>query len=212
VLAFVLTMAAASLVAWDLVLTALDEPAGRAFARAAFSVVSIATTTGFASGDFQLWGAFAPPFFLLLMLIGGCTGSTSGSIKIFRYQVVWREMMRQLERLVTPNLLRVATLEGRPVPPDVAPSVLVFLFLFFGAMMVGTLGLAATGLDLVTSLSGAITALANVGPGLGPVIGPAGTSAPHSDVAKWMLAAGMLLGRLEVFTVVVLLTPHFWRH
>lgn len=145
------------------------------------------------------------------MLIGGCTGSTSGSVKIFRYQVVWREMMRQLERLVTPNLQRVATIDGRPVPGDVAPSVLVFLFLFFGAIMVGTLGLAATGLDLVTSLSGAATALANVGPGLGPIIGPAGTFAPLSDTAKWLLAAGMLLGRLELFTILVLLTPAFWQ-
>ncbi len=208
--AFLLAILAFGLIGGQLAASAGGEW-GREMIRGAFNVVSIVTTTGYASGDFQSWGALATGFFFLLFFVGGCTGSTSGSIKILRYQIVWRETVRQLERLVSPNLVRISTIEGRPIPADVVPSVLVFLFLFFSSIMLGTLGLAATGLDLVTSLSGAMTALTNVGPGLGDVIGPSGNFVSLPDTAKWLLVTGMLLGRLEVFTVYVLLTPMFWR-
>lgn len=186
-------------------------PLEAAMRHAAFNIISVTTTTGYASTDYQLWGAPVIGLFLILTFIGGCTGSTSGGIKVFRFQILWIMTRAYFAQLLRPHAVAVLRYQGRRVPDDVPFSVLAFLVAYIGTVAVLTLGLAATGLDLVTALSGSAQAVANVGPGLGPVIGPSGNFAPLSDTAKWLLSIGMLLGRLELFTVLVLLQRGFWR-
>jgi trk system potassium uptake protein TrkH len=184
---------------------------GDALRTAAFNVVSVVTTTGYASADYAIWGAFASVVFFFLLFAGGCTGSTAGGIKQFRYVVLYEEAMVQLRRLMQPSGTFLPRFNGRPIPETVATAVLAFFFLFALCTVVLTTLLALCGPDLVTSLSGAATVLNNVGPGLGPIIGPAGNFASLPDTAKWLLSFGMLLGRLELFTILVLLLPAFWR-
>jgi len=176
-----------------------------------FHVVSIITTTGFTAADYNEWGSFAVALLYFVTFCGGCTGSTAGGLKIFRLQVLYAIAVSQLRRALHPHGMFQPTYEGQPVSETVALSVLGFFFLF-GATFGGlALLLSLSGLDLVTSLSGAATALANVGPGLGPVIGPAGNFSSIPDFAKWVMAFGMLLGRLEMVTLFVLVLPSFWR-
>jgi len=188
-----------------------DRPFFESLRHVLFNVVSIMTTTGFVSTDYERWGPLAVGVFFLLTFVGGCTGSTAGGIKVFRFQVLWIVLRAQLRQLLQPHRMAPMTYGGRSLPDDIAPSVLAFLFVFVGSVAVLSLALNALGLDLVTSLSGAVSALSNVGPGLGSIIGPAGTYAPLPDGAKWLLAAGMLLGRLELFTVLVMFQRTFWR-
>ncbi|MCB2053973.1 MAG: TrkH family potassium uptake protein [Geminicoccaceae bacterium] len=185
----------------------LDE----ALRLSAFNIVSVVTTTGFAATDYQVWGPFAVAAFFILTFVGGCTGSTSGAVKVYRHQVLWMTMRAQLLRLSSPHRAVVVTYDGRTLPADVPASVLAFVALFVGSVTLATLVLALLGLDLVTALSSAATALCNVGPGLGPIVGPAGNFATLPDAAKWVLAAVMLLGRLEIMAFLVLLDPQFWR-
>ena len=149
--------------------------------------------------------------FFLIGLIGGCAGSTACSIKVFRYQLLFAAIAAQIRRIHSPHGVFTPRYEGKRVGEDVLSSVMVFFVAFIVSIGVLAILLSATGLDLVTSLSGAAAALANIGPGLGPLIGPAGTSAPLSDTAKWLLAMGMLVGRLELMAVLVLLGANFWR-
>ncbi len=145
------------------------------------------------------------------MLIGGCTGSTTGGIKIFRVQVLAAETGVQIRRSLQPHGIFIPHFNRKPIPEQVLEAVLGFFFLFVVCFVTVALGLAALGLDFLTSMSGAATALANVGPGLGDVIGPTGSFAPLPDPAKWLLSFAMLVGRLELFTVLVLFAPSFWR-
>lgn len=184
---------------------------GHALRLVAFNVASMVTTTGFATTDYGQWGSAASISFLLLIFVGGCTGSTSGGIKMMRFQILFQVMRRQFWRLFQPSVVFPLTYEGRPLTEEVLGSVMVFFFLFLASVAAGTLALTLLGLDFATSLSGAATVLANVGPGIGEVIGPAGNFASLPDAAKWLLSFGMLLGRLELFTVLVILTPGFWR-
>jgi trk system potassium uptake protein TrkH len=177
----------------------------------AFNVVSVVTTTGFASTDYTLWGAPAVICFFFLTYIGGCTGSTAGGLKIFRFQVMSAATLIQARRLVHPHAIYVARYEGRPLPEDVMVSVANFVLLYVSSAVFLSVALGCLGLDFITAVSGAATALANVGPGLGPTIGPAGNFASLPDLAKWLLAAGMLLGRLEILTCLILFMPAFWR-
>lgn len=178
---------------------------------AAFNIASIITTTGFASADYALWGALPLGAFFLMTFIGGCTGSTSGGIKILRFQVLRKALSGYLWRLTYPHGVRPATFGGNRITPDVVVGVLVFTLAFLMMTALTALILTAMGLDLDTAISGAATAMANVGPGLGSIIGPAGTFKELPDGAKWVLAVAMLMGRLEVFTVLVLFTPGYWR-
>ena len=182
-----------------------------ALRHALFNVVSIVTTTGFASTDYTTWGAGPVGLFLLLTLIGGCTGSTSGGIKIFRFELLCVGLRRQVVRLFSPNRVIPLTYNDRAVENDVIFSVMAFTFVYLAILFITAVLLGMTGLDVVTSVSGAASALGNVGPGLGPIIGPVGNYAPLEDEAKWVLSLAMLLGRLELFTVLVLLSPSFWR-
>jgi trk system potassium uptake protein TrkH len=186
---------------------ALDE----ALRHAAFNVASIMTTTGFASDDFGVWGPLAEVVFFYLMFIGGCTGSTSGAIKIFRLRVLMIVLREHLQRRFMPHLIAQRTYDGKALSMDVVEGVMAFLAVYFMTVAVAALALGAFGLDWITALSGAVQAIGNIGPGLGPTIGPAGNFSSLPDGAKWILALAMLLGRLELFTVLVLLTPRFWR-
>ncbi len=178
---------------------------------ASFTVVSIMTGTGYASIDYGTWGTFPLGIVFFLTFVGGCAGSTACGMKVFRFQVLFAIARSQIHRLFRPHAIHVPRYNRRPISDDVVMSVLSFFFLFGLCFALLSIGLTFTGLDLVTALSGAATAMANVGPGLGPIIGPSGNFAVLPDLAKWLLAAGMLIGRLEVFTVVVLFTPAFWR-
>jgi len=188
----------------------LAEPAAAAV-DAAFNVVSVMTGTGYATTDYGLWGGFAVTVFFILMFIGGCAGSTSCGIKIFRFAVMWSAVSTQMRRLRHPNGVFVPRYGGRPLDNQVIAAVMSFFFLFFVMFAILSVLLSLLGLDTITALSAAGTALANVGPGLGERIGPAGSFADLPDTAKWLLSLAMLLGRLELFTVLVLFTPAFWR-
>jgi trk system potassium uptake protein len=177
----------------------------------AFNAVSVITTTGYATSDYSAWGAFPLAFFFFLMCVGGCTGSTTGGIKIFRFTVLYAVSRGQVERLIRPHGVFIATFNRRPLPEAAAVSVLAFVFLFGLSFAVLAVALAALGLDYLTAMSGALTAIANVGPGLGPEIGPAGNFSGLPDAAKWLITFAMLLGRLELFTVLILFAPAFWR-
>ena len=182
-----------------------------AFREAAFNGISILTGTGYSTTDFSAWGSFALPVFTMLMFIGGCTGATTGGVKVFRIQVLALTSLMQIRQLIQPHGVFLSKFNGRPIPESVPPAVMGFFFLFVVIFGLIAMGLAMMGLDYVTSVSGAATAIANVGPGLGPIIGPAGSFEPLPEPAKWLLSAAMLLGRLELFTVLVLFVPRFWR-
>ncbi|WP_170529007.1 TrkH family potassium uptake protein [Ruegeria arenilitoris] len=176
-----------------------------------FNITSIISGTGYASVDYMTWGSFPIMMFFMIGLIGGCAGSTACSIKIFRYQLLIASIKAQISRIRSPHGVFVPKYDGRAISRDVLTSVMSF-FMFF-ALSLGALSwaLALTGLDFITAVSGAATALANVGPGLGDQIGPAGNFAGLNDTAKWLLTFGMLTGRLELMAVYVLFTIRFWR-
>ncbi len=182
-----------------------------AFRHALFSVTSIITGTGYATIDYSAWGPFAMTTFFIITFIGGCTGSTSCGIKVFRFQVLARDLYQHVRQILYPNLVYVKRYNGRPLPDSISSSVQSFVFLYFLSFIVLAIALSLTGLDATTALSGAATAISNVGPGLGEIIGPAGNFSSLPDISKWLLVAGMLIGRLEILIVLVLFTPRFWR-
>ncbi|MDH5410059.1 MAG: TrkH family potassium uptake protein [Alphaproteobacteria bacterium] len=178
---------------------------------AAFNVVSIITGTGYATTDFGLWGGFAVAALFCMMFIGGCAGSTTCGLKVFRFQVLYAAANIQIRRLLQPNGVFIPYYNRKPISEQVLASVMAFFFLFILCWAALAIGLGFTGLDFLTATSGAASAIANVGPGLGDMIGPAGNFSEVPIAAKWMLSFGMLLGRLELFTILVLLMPSFWR-
>jgi trk system potassium uptake protein TrkH len=182
-----------------------------AFRQALFNIVSIVSGTGYASADYMQWGPFLIALFFFAGLIGGCAGSTACSIKIFRYQLLFASIRVQILRIHSPNGVFTPRYDGKAVNDDVLSSVMSFFVFFIVSMGLLAVCLSLTGLDLITALSGAASALANIGPGLGPEIGPAGNYGGLNDTAKWMLAAGMLIGRLELMAVYAILTVGFWR-
>lgn len=179
---------------------------------ASFNVVSVVTTTGYGLTDYTAWGALANVAFLFLMFAGSCSGSTSGGIKIFRFQIAIAIMREQLKQQFHPNGIFKERYNGRAISEDIVRSLVTFILLFMLVIVTLSVILVITGLDPTTSFTGAVTAVTNVGPGLGPIIGPAGNFSSLPDVAKWALAIGMLLGRLEILTVAVLFHPHFWKY
>ena len=188
-----------------------DIGIGRALRESAFNTVSIMTGTGYASANYAGWGGFATGVFFFIMFIGGCAGSTTCSIKIFRFQVLYETSKAQMKKLIRPHGIFVAKFNGQPITDEVENSVMSFFFLFVMcyALLAGMLHFI--GLDFLTAISGAATAICNVGPALGDIIGPTGNFSTLPDSAKWVLSIGMLLGRLELFTVLVLFAPWFWR-
>ena len=182
------------------------------FRKALFNITSILTGTGYASTNYMLWGGFLVSLLFFVGLIGGCAGSTTCSVKIFRYQIVFASIASQLKRIHSPNGVFIPRYQGRQISDDILNSVLTFFVVFFASLGILAVLLSLTGLDLITSLSGAAAALANIGPGLGETIGPDGNFSSLSDTAKWLLIAGMLIGRLELMAVYILFTFKFWRN
>jgi len=183
-----------------------------AFRIVAVNVTSVVTTTGFALGDYTTWGSFAVLLFFYLTFVGGCSGSTAGGLKIFRFQVAYVLLKANLQQLIHPRAVIKQQYNGHNLDEDIVRSLITFSFFFTITIGVIALGLTLTGLDWVTSLTAAATAVCNVGPGLGPIIGPAGNFSTLPDSAKWLLTIGMLLGRLEILTVLVPFTRTFWKH
>ncbi len=183
-----------------------------AFANAAFNITSVVTTTGFATEDYTKWGFGASGLFLVLMFMGGCTGSTSGSIKIYRYQILHIIVRAHIKRLISPHRVVPLSYNGKSVSEEVSFSVLAFFAVFIGTIAVVTVGLSFMGLDIITAYSAAVTAITNVGPGLGDVVGPAGNFASLTDPAKILLTVTMLAGRLEILALLVAFDSDFWRY
>jgi len=176
-----------------------------------FNTVSLITTTGYSSTAYDGWGEFALVFFFFITFLGGCAGSSTGGVKAYRVRILFIRVWTNLKRLSIPNAVFNPKFNGDRIPEGVMSSVMSFLLLFAVSFMGVSFLLALTGLDMITSLSGALTALANTGPGLGPIIGPTGNYALLPDTTKWVLAFAMVLGRLELATVLVVFTPTFWR-
>ena len=177
---------------------------------AAFNVVSIATTTGFATVDYALWPAFAPVFMLFLCSFATCAGSTGGGIKLIRSILLVKQALRELTRIVHPRAVVPVTLGGAVVPPQVMYSVLAFMLIYGGVMVGVSLLLLLSGMDIVSATTAAIACINNTGPGLGQV-GPAGNYQGLTDFQTWVCSMAMMLGRLEMLSVLVLFTPQFWR-
>jgi len=177
-----------------------------------FNVVSILSGTGYVTDDFGLWGKFSLIFFLFLMFIGGCAGSTTCGIKIFRLQMLFLFLRNHIKKLLSPNSISIIKYNNQKISDEFINSVIVFIFSYLFLFMFLSMLLSITGLDFLSAISGAATSISNVGPGLGDVIGPNGNFKEVSDVSKWLLAFGMLLGRLELFAVLVLFFPSFWKN
>ena len=182
------------------------------FRSSLFNTISIFTGTGYKTQNFNNWGSFIIVLFLFLMLVGGCAGSTTCGIKIFRLQILYQSAKIQIFKLLNPHGVSVAKYNKIPISESITSSVMGYFFMFIISYIIVTLILSFLGNDFLTSLSGAATSLANVGPGLGNVIGPNKTFAELSDITKWVLIIGMLIGRLELLSVIIILTPSFWRN
>ncbi len=178
---------------------------------ASFNTVSIITGTGFANTDYGIWGGFVVGLFFFLMCVGGCAGSTTCGIKIFRFQVLYEVSKVQISKILMPNAIFRPHYNGKLISADVQMSVMAFFFLFALSFAIVALLLHMTGLDFITAMSGAVTTISNVGPGLGDIIGPAGNFSTLPDTAKQIMTVAMLLGRLELFTFLVMLSPYFWQ-
>ena len=176
-----------------------------------FNVISILTGTGYVTKDFDNWGSFSLIFFLVLMFIGGCAGSTSCGIKIFRVQLLYKFLIVQLKKIIYPSGVFKIKYDNSNVDEKFMSSIISFIYLYVLVFFIITTLLSISGLDFVSSLSAAATSISNVGPGLGDVIGPNGNFSSLSDSSKWILSFGMILGRLELFAILVLFIPAFWR-
>jgi len=177
-----------------------------------FNVISILTGTGYVVGEFDGWGNFTLIFFLSLMFIGGCAGSTTCGIKIFRVQILYIFIINQLKKIIYPKGIFLIKYDKNNVDDKFMASIISFIFLYLIIFFLITAFLSLSGLDFVTSISGAATSISNVGPGLGSTIGPSGNFAGLPELSKWVLALGMILGRLELFAILVLFLPSFWRN
>ena len=176
-----------------------------------FNVISILTGTGYVTKDFDEWGSFPLIFFLLLMFIGGCAGSTACGIKIFRVQILYHFIANELKKIIYPRGIFIIKYDNKNIDDKFMSSIISFIYLYIIIFFLITALLSLTGLDFITAISAAATAISNVGPGLGDIIGPNGNFSQLSDFSKWILIFGMILGRLELFAILVLFIPSFWR-
>ena len=176
-----------------------------------FNVLSILSGTGYVTDDFGLWGEFPLIFFIFLMFIGGCAGSTTCGIKVFRIQILILFIKNQIKKLIYPNRILVINYNNEKIEDNFISSVIIFIFSYLFLFLIIAILLSITGLDFLSAISGAATSISNVGPGLGDIIGPEGNFSTLSNPSKWALSAGMILGRLELFAILVLFIPSFWR-
>ena len=177
-----------------------------------FNTISIISGTGYVSSDFEKWGNYASVLFLLLMFIGGCAGSTTGGLKVFRFQILFKYIHIHLKRMLKPHMVLIAQFNGKKVPESTYESVMTFFFIYIITFASSALLLSLSGLDFLTCISAAASAISNVGPGLGEIIGPNGNYSSLSSYSKLILILTMFLGRLEMLTIFVLLLPSFWKN
>ena len=208
---FIATLLVLVLVSTFALVSMFPQTSEQSFREALFNITSILSGTGYASADYMTWGPFLVSLFFFVGLIGGTAGSTACSVKIFRYQILFSAIVAQVKRIHSPHGVFSTRYAGRPVDDETLNSVMSFFAFFIVLLGLIAVALNLTGLDFITSLSGAATAIANIGPGLGDTIGPSGNFSSLNDTAKWILIAAMLTGRLEIMAVLVLFTPRFWR-
>jgi len=177
-----------------------------------FNTISILTGTGYVNAQFDNWGSFSLVLFLILMFIGGCAGSTTCGVKIFRIQILYSFIIINLKKIIYPKGIFVLKYNQNPIDNKFISSIISFIYMYLIIFFFITALLSLTGLDFVTSISGAATSISNVGPGLGSIIGPNGDFSSLPDASKWILSLGMILGRLELFAILVLFLPSFWRN
>ena len=177
-----------------------------------FNTISILTGTGYVNAEFDSWGSFPITIFLALMFIGGCAGSTTCGVKIFRIQILYLFILNQLKKIIYPKGVFLIKYDQNSVDEKFIASIISFIFFYFVIFFILAALLSLTGLDFITALSGAATSISNVGPGLGPIIGPNGDFSSLPDISKWVLSVGMILGRLELFAILVLFLPSFWKN
>ena len=177
-----------------------------------FNVISILTGTGYVNAQFDNWGSFPLVLFLILMFIGGCAGSTTCGIKVFRLQILYSFVSNQLKKIIYPKGVFVLKYDKSPVDDKFISSIISFIYIYLIIFFTLTALLSLTGLDFITAISGAATSISNVGPGLGSIIGPNGDFSSLPNISKWILSLGMILGRLELFAILVLFLPSFWRN
>ena len=176
-----------------------------------FNTISIISGTGYVSDNFENWGNYASVLFLILMFIGGCAGSTTGGLKIFRFQILFKYINLHLKKMLKPHSIIASRFNGRKINETTYESVMSFFFLYILTFFTSALLLSFSGLDFLTCISAAASTISNVGPGLGPIIGPDGNYAILDSYSKIILIATMFLGRLELLTILVLLLPSFWK-
>jgi trk system potassium uptake protein TrkH len=177
-----------------------------------FNTISILTGTGYVNAEFDGWGSFPITIFLVLMFIGGCAGSTTCGVKVFRIQILYLYISNQLKKIIYPKGIFVIKYDQGSVDDKFIASIISFIYFYFVIFFILAALLSLTGLDFITAISGAATSISNVGPGLGPIIGPNGDFSALPDISKWILTVGMILGRLELFAILVLFLPSFWRN
>lgn len=204
-------LALASVAIWVWLMLTQGYGMVQALRHAIFTVVSVMTGSGFFTVDFGAWTGLPLAILFFLTFVGGCAGSTAAGIKVFRFHLLFANARVQMRRLLRPNAVMIPTFNHRPIPIETLRSVLGFIFVYALAFACLSMALALLGLDFVTAISAAATSISNVGPGLGDAIGPGGSYAAFSDTVKWLLCAGMVFGRLEMFLVLVLFLPNFWR-
>ena len=178
---------------------------------AIFNITSILTGTGYTSDNYSTWGSFGLVIMLIIMFIGGCAGSTTGGIKIFRLQLLFRGAKAQIKKLTQPHAVLIMRFNGKTVTENTYNSIMGFFFMYILIFILSSISLSFFNLDFLTSFSAAASAISNVGPGIGSIIGPDGNYSSLNDGAKWILSMTMLIGRLEIFTILVLISFSFWR-
>lgn len=177
-----------------------------------FNTISILSGTGYVNAEFDRWGSFPITLFLALMFIGGCAGSTACGVKVFRIQILYLFILNQLKKIIYPKGVFVIKYDQSAVDEKFIASIISFIYFYIVIFFILTALLSLTGLDFITAISGAATSISNVGPGLGPIIGPNGDFSSLPDLSKWILTVGMILGRLELFAILVLFLPSFWKN
>ena len=177
-----------------------------------FNTISILSGTGYVNAEFDSWGSFPITLFIALMFIGGCAGSTACGVKIFRIQILYLFIINQLKKIIYPKGVFVIKYDQSAVDEKFIASIISFIYFYIVIFFILTALLSLTGLDFITAISGAATSISNVGPGLGPIIGPNGDFSSLPDLSKWILTVGMILGRLELFAILVLFLPSFWKN
>jgi len=177
-----------------------------------FNIISILTGTGYVNAQYDNWGGFPIVLFLVLMFIGGCAGSTTCGIKIFRIQIIYSFISNQIKKVIYPKGVFVLKYDHSPVDNKFIASIISFIYMYLVIFFLIAALLSLSGLDFITAISGAATSISNVGPGLGSIIGPNGNFSTLPDISKWILSVGMILGRLELFAILVLFLPSFWRN